>query len=164
MKINADAEKGIRLGSALALLLGAATAWAGPAGYLEGSGVVELLPAGSERVVAAGREPQVVFANDRIATRAGSATLSLNGGGIIRLAENSELLVIDGTERGISGFRVIGRAEFVDVTGSRKALESGQEVRVADGLLDASVEIADASASALVPERPGNNRPESISP
>jgi hypothetical protein len=66
---------------------------AGPIGYLQIEGQIEVKSPGDERAVRVSDNNFTVFSGDRISTRQGHAVLVLNGGGSLGLAPSSEAAV-----------------------------------------------------------------------
>lgn len=72
------------------LLMGfASIVLAGPVGYLQINGKINVQPAGADKPLRMTENDYAVFSNDRIDTIEGSAVLVLNGGGVIGLSEGS---------------------------------------------------------------------------
>jgi hypothetical protein len=63
---------------------------AGPIGYLQIEGQIEVKSPGDERAVRVSDNNFTVFSGDRVRTRSGAAVLVLNGGGTLGLAPGSE--------------------------------------------------------------------------
>ena len=86
-----------RLCSGLALLLAgfglSGAALAGPVGYLQIEGQIEVKSAGDERSVRVSDNNFTVFSGDRVRTRSGAAVLVLDGGGTLGLAPGSEAVI-----------------------------------------------------------------------
>ena len=68
-------------------------AMAGPVGYLQINGKINVQPAGADKPLRMTENDYAVFSNDRIDTIEGSAVLVLNGGGVIGLSEGSSARV-----------------------------------------------------------------------
>ena len=86
-----------RLWSGLALLLASfglsGAALAGPVGYLQIEGQIEVQSPGDRQPVRVSDNNFTLFSGDRIHTRQGAAVLVLNGGGTLGLAAGSEAVV-----------------------------------------------------------------------
>jgi hypothetical protein len=83
----------LRLLAASVLIGFVSIAVAGPVGYLQINGKIDVQPAGADKPMRMTENDYAVFSDDRIDTIEGSAVLVLNGGGVIGLSEGSSARV-----------------------------------------------------------------------
>jgi hypothetical protein len=79
----------LHLFAATVLMAFVSIAAAGPVGYLQINGKINVQPDGANKPLRMTENDYAVFSNDRIDTIEGSAVLVLNGGGVIGLSEGS---------------------------------------------------------------------------